>query len=130
LCFQLTPYADTVRFMRLTSDDAPGMQGLFVRWRAGSLSYQVLGSGVRTAHLSGATRDISFSGVRQDTGSIFAFVSEFNPQTVTGPWTVYDSAGASVATGTLTKISCSTAAVAPSSDNREAGLGGADVFSH
>ena len=50
-CFQLDPYGDTLRMVRIASDYAPGMQGLFVRWRFNA-DYQLLGSGVRTDSLT------------------------------------------------------------------------------
>ena len=121
-CFQLDPYGDTLRIVRIASDYAPGMQGLFVRWRF-QTDYQLLGSGVRTDSLtvSGA-KDIAFTAVNAATGEVFRFGAHFDPATGSGPFAIYT--GSASFAGTLTKIACALPAFGASTDQGEVGLGG------
>lgn len=102
-CFQMSPFTVTVKIVRIASEDIPGMQALFVRWRVGS--YQMLGTGVRTASVIPGSKDITVSFVRRETGEEFRMTALYNPLTSSGPWTLYGASG-QTGTGTLTKVSC------------------------
>ena len=103
-CFVLKPQGYTVRIMRIASDQMPGMQALFAKFRYQN-TFQMLGTGIRTNSLTPPQKDIVISFVEGRTGDEYRLTALFDPATGSGPWTIYSDSGALV-TGTLARLPC------------------------
>jgi len=103
-CFYLSPYTYSIRVVRIASDQTPGMQAIFVRFRSGG-AFQMLGTGVRANGLTPPQKDIAVSFV-DNGGYAYRWTATLDPATNSGPWTFYDSSGTAFLTGTLVKVPC------------------------
>jgi hypothetical protein len=104
-CFYLSPYTYTMRVVRIASDQTPGVQALFVRFRTGS-GFQMLGTGVRANSLTPPMKDMVVS-FTDNGGYSYRWTASLDPTTSTGPWTFYDGNGGSAfLSGTLLKVPC------------------------
>ena len=125
-CLQLSPYAATMRIVRITSDYAPGIQALFVRYRIGT--FQMLGTGVRTnSAVAAPQKDIVVSFVERASGDEYRLTALFDPATASGPWTLFSVNGA-IGNGTLTKLDCDQPEPQGANDAGSPALSGAGIL--
>lgn len=114
-CFYFSPYGYTMRVVRVASDQTPGVQAMFVQFRAGT-SFQMLGTGVRATSLTTPPQKDFLISFVEPGGNRYRLTVLFDPASGTGPWTFYDDTNYSWG-GTLVKTQCDEPGLALSGDD-------------